>query len=263
MPPGNIILTDTDGRITLTLRDFKGQHRVVSRGRSYVPPPQSRASLEEVDESSLEDALAREKTVGRALGRGLSLPRRYVDEILSPGLAEPGAADPVRQGRRSRRSARVIKGLLASLDDPTPSLVETPAGLELMVVQPARGTVVETAPTVSQLMDKAFSDFAGRGRGRGRASEGGPGGQGDRGHDTATRGAERRVEAELSQAEEARERGEELGLEGGCRGPHRPCRSRQRLGETIRGPIVDRFASLPRSSTRQRPPRQRSRRSRR
>jgi len=158
MPPGNIILTDANGRITLTLREFKGQHRVVSRGRTYVSPPQSRASLEDVDEKSLKEAMSKEKTVGRALGRGLSLPRRYVDEILaqvSLGQEEPA---PVSD-EKVAEIARVIKNLLASLEHPAPSLIEGPGGLELMVVQPVHGTVVETAPTVSQLMDKAFSNL--------------------------------------------------------------------------------------------------------
>jgi predicted ribosome quality control (RQC) complex YloA/Tae2 family protein len=158
MPPGNIILTDANGRITLTLREFKGQHRVVSRGRTYVAPPQSRASLEEVDQNSLEEAMSREKTVGRALGRGLSLPRRYVDEILAQ--VSLGQEDPTPVPDETvAEIARVIKNLLASLEHPTPSLVEGPGGLELMVVQPTHGIVVETAPTVSQLMDKAFSNL--------------------------------------------------------------------------------------------------------
>jgi predicted ribosome quality control (RQC) complex YloA/Tae2 family protein len=157
MPPGNIILTDANGRITLTLRDFKGQYRVVSRGRSYIPPPQSRASPEEVDDKSLADALAREKTVGRALGRGLSLPRRYVDEILAQVSLSQEQPTPVPE-EKVAEMVRVIKNLLASLDHPSPSLIEGPGGLELMAVQPTRGTVVETAATVSQLMDKAFSN---------------------------------------------------------------------------------------------------------
>jgi predicted ribosome quality control (RQC) complex YloA/Tae2 family protein len=156
MPPGNIILTDANGRITLTLRDFKGQYRVVSRGRTYIPPPQSRASPEEVDEKSLADALAREKTVGRALGRGLSLPRRYVDEILAQVSLSQEQPTPVSE-EKVAEMARVIKNLLASLDHPSPSLIEGPGGLELMAVQPTRATVVETAATVSKLMDKAFS----------------------------------------------------------------------------------------------------------
>jgi predicted ribosome quality control (RQC) complex YloA/Tae2 family protein len=156
MPPGNIILTEADGRITLTLNEFKSPYRVVSRGRNYVPPPQNRASLEEVDDKSLAEALAREKTVGRAIGRGLSLPRRYVDEILAKVSLSQEQPTPVPEGKAGE-IMQAIRDLLASLDHPTPSLMEGPGGLELMVVQPTRGIVVETAPTVSQLMDKAFS----------------------------------------------------------------------------------------------------------
>jgi predicted ribosome quality control (RQC) complex YloA/Tae2 family protein len=156
MPPGNIILTDAEGKITLTLREFKGTQRVVSRGRMYAPPPQGRASPEDVDERSLAEALSREKTVGRALGRGLSLPRRYVDEILAQVALTQETPTPVPE-EKVAEMVIVIKRLIANLQHPTPSLLEGPGGLEVMAVQPTQGIVVETAATLSQLMDKAFS----------------------------------------------------------------------------------------------------------
>jgi predicted ribosome quality control (RQC) complex YloA/Tae2 family protein len=156
MPPGNIILTDPTGRITLTLREFKGQHRTVGKGRMYIPPPQNRASPEEVDEKSLGEALAREKTVGRALGRGLSLPRRYVDEILAKVSMTQDQPTPVTQ-EKVVEIVEAIRETLAALEHPSPSLVEVAGGLEVMAVKPTRGVVIESAGTVSELMDKAFS----------------------------------------------------------------------------------------------------------
>lgn len=156
MPPGNIVLTEGGDRILVALREFKGQHRTVARGRTYVPPPQNRTSPLEVSASSLESMMSREKTVGRALGRGLSLPRRYVDEILAKVALNQEDPLPLPPGKLAEVE-RAIGDLMDSLGHPTPTLVETPSGLEMMVVQPVRGTVVETAPTMGELMDKAFA----------------------------------------------------------------------------------------------------------
>jgi predicted ribosome quality control (RQC) complex YloA/Tae2 family protein len=156
MPPGNIVLTRSDGVVVAALREFKGQHRTVAVGRTYVPPPQNRTSLEEVDDVTLADLLSREKTAGKAVGRGLSLPRRYVDEVLAKVSLTQEQPTPL-PAEKVAEMARVIRGLLSSLEHPAPSVVESPAGLELMIVEPAHGTVVETAQTLSELMDKSFA----------------------------------------------------------------------------------------------------------
>jgi len=83
MPPGNIVLTGPDGKIALILRDVKTETRRLAQGYQYTPPAQTRASLETLTREDLTKALAKEKTLGRALGRGLSIPRRYVDEMLA------------------------------------------------------------------------------------------------------------------------------------------------------------------------------------
>src|SRR5438552_12478671 len=83
MPPGNIVLTGPEGKVALALRDVKTEARRIAKGYPYVPPPQTRASIETLTRTDLKRALAKEKTLGRALGRGLSIPRRYVDELLA------------------------------------------------------------------------------------------------------------------------------------------------------------------------------------
>jgi predicted ribosome quality control (RQC) complex YloA/Tae2 family protein len=156
MPPGNIVLTDSGGRIILSLRESKGPQRSILRGRTYAPPPQTRGSPERADEVSLAESFAREKTVGRALGRGLSLPRKYVDEILarvSLGQDDPTPVPPEKISQISE----VVRALVASLDAPSPCLVKSGEGLELMAVAPANGEVVEMSPTMSMLADKVFS----------------------------------------------------------------------------------------------------------
>ncbi len=156
MPPGNIILTDAAGRIVLSLREASGPQRSIIRGRLYEPPPQSRSSPERADPESLAEAFSAEKTVGRALGRGLSLPRRYVDEILKRASLSQGDSTDVPP-ERIRRVSSVVAELVASLESPSPSLVRTGDGLELMAVRPESAEVVESAPTMSLLADSALS----------------------------------------------------------------------------------------------------------
>ena len=155
MPPGNIVLTDTEGVVIVALREFRSTRRTIGRGRRYAPPPQNRASPEALDEASLRDIVTRDKTVGKALGRGLSFPRRYVDEILAKVALGQEQETPLPE-EKVREIGSAIKSLLAAMKEPTPSLVEGASGLELMMVSPVHGTVVETAPSMSELMDKAF-----------------------------------------------------------------------------------------------------------
>ena len=161
MPPGNLVLTGPDGKIALILRDVKTEARRLAKGFPYTPPAQTRASLETLTKEGLRNALAKEKTLGRALGRGLSIPRRYVDEILA--RLSHGQEDPtdIPEAEVDRIMA-TVKEMLASIEDhPSPCLVKTDEeSVEVMVIQPEGRRVVETSPTLSPLLDKLlFSDL--------------------------------------------------------------------------------------------------------
>jgi predicted ribosome quality control (RQC) complex YloA/Tae2 family protein len=158
IPPGNFILTDKDDRIVLAMREAKGGGRSTARGRPYTPPPQTRSSPDDVDEASLIESFSKEKTVGKALGRGISLPRKYVDEILvRASLTQDGEASLVTR-EKVTELARIVKEMIASLDSPSASLVERNGAMELMSVSPAPPTrVIERGETISSLMDKIFT----------------------------------------------------------------------------------------------------------
>ncbi len=161
MPPGNLVLTGPDGRIALILREVKTESRRLAKGYSYTPPAQTRASLETLTKQDLTKALAKEKTLGRALGRGLSIPRRYVDEILA--RLSHGQEDPTNiSDSEVDLIMTTVKEMLASIEDnPSPCLVKTDEEpVEVMVIQPEGRRVVETSPTLSPLLDKLlFSDL--------------------------------------------------------------------------------------------------------
>ncbi len=157
MPPGNLVLVGPDGKVALALREARSGARRVARGSPYSPPAQSRASLETLTRDGLERALAGEETLGRALGRGLSIPRRYVDEILArasrrqddPPSGTPEEADSI---------AAAVEELLGGIESaPYPCLVRTEAGgVEVMVSRPRSARVLEESPDLSPLLDKAL-----------------------------------------------------------------------------------------------------------
>jgi predicted ribosome quality control (RQC) complex YloA/Tae2 family protein len=159
MPPGNIVLTGPDGKIALALRDVKTDARRLAQGFPYTPPPQTRASLETLTRDDLVKALAKEKTLGRALGRGLSIPRRYVDEILARLSHGQEDASDVQDAEVDRIMATVKEMLEGLQDRPWPCLVRTDGGttVEVMVTRPKSREVVESSQTLSPLLDKVLS----------------------------------------------------------------------------------------------------------
>lgn len=161
MPPGNIVLTGPGGKIALALREVKTGARKLAKGYPYVPPPQTRASLESLTREDLTSALAREKTLGRALGRGLSIPRRYVDEILARLSHVQGDSTEISEAEVDRIMA-TIKELLVGIEtNPSPCLVRTDdKTVEVMVAVPKSMEVVQSSPTLSPLLDELlFSDL--------------------------------------------------------------------------------------------------------
>jgi predicted ribosome quality control (RQC) complex YloA/Tae2 family protein len=155
MPPGNLLLTGPDGKLVLLLRDVKTESRWLVKGHPYTPPVQRRASLETLTRDDLKSALAKEKTLGSALGRGLSIPRRYVDEILARlSLAQGGSTD-IPEAEVDRMMS-TVRDMLATIEDhPFPCLVRTEEGsVDVMVVKPAAREVVDASRTLSPLLDR-------------------------------------------------------------------------------------------------------------
>jgi len=155
MPPGNLLLTGPDEKIALILRDVRTESRRLAKGYPYTQPAQTRASLETLTREDLKSALAKEKTLGRALGRGLSIPRRYVDEMLARLARAQEDTTDIPEADVDGIMA-TVRGMLANLEDqPSPCLVRTDEGsVEVMVIQPKGREVVETSPTLSPLLDK-------------------------------------------------------------------------------------------------------------
>lgn len=158
MPPGNVLLTAADGKIMVVLREAKSEARRLSKGYRYLPPAQNRASLETLTSDDLAKALAKEKTLGRALGRGLSIPRRYVDEILARLSRGQEDSTDISRPELDAIMATIREMLQGIEDHPSPSLVRNDeASVEVMVTRPKSRQVVESSTKLSPLLDKLLS----------------------------------------------------------------------------------------------------------
>ncbi len=160
MPPGNVIVTDGEGKVLVAQDEVRSKSRRVVRGGDYVPPVQSRQSPAEVVPAEVRRMLEDEKTVGSAIGRHVALPRKYVEECLSRlGVADNSPSS--RLAGREEEVVRVLGGMVAEArDSPMPCLCETPKGVDIFVIPPSGAKSVEVAKTVSEICDRLFLEEA-------------------------------------------------------------------------------------------------------
>ena len=156
MPPGNVIITDPEGRVLLAQTEVRAVSRRVVRGESYHPPRQSRLSPDAMDPDGVRRILEEEKTAGKAIGRHVALPRKYVVEAL----ARLGVGEAAPSSALVGREEEVVRTLVAMVsearDSPSPCLCEVPDGVEIYVIPPASAEPKEFTPTVSELCDRLF-----------------------------------------------------------------------------------------------------------
>ena len=156
MPPGNVIVTDGEGKILVVRREVRTPARRLVRGGRYVPPVQTRLSPLGVGAGAVGEMIAQETTVGRAIGRHVGLPRKYVMECLD----RLGLKDDDPSSKLLGKEARVVD-VLAQLvrevrENPRPCTCETPKGEEIYAIPPAGARVKATASTLSELCDRLF-----------------------------------------------------------------------------------------------------------
>jgi predicted ribosome quality control (RQC) complex YloA/Tae2 family protein len=157
MPPGNVVVTEREGKILIALREVRTPRRRLVRGGVYSAPAQKRASPGSVDgESIARMLLSAQATVGQVIGRNLALPRKYVREVLHRlSLTESTPASVV--ATRASEIAAVVRGLVEEAhENATPCLCSTPEGLELFAVRPEAFEVVEEGESLGVLCDKVL-----------------------------------------------------------------------------------------------------------
>lgn len=156
MPPGNIIVVDTGGRVVTALTEVRSKNRRVVRGEGYEPPRQTRLSPADVTATEVEAMLREENTVGRAIGRHVALPRKYVAEVLARlGLGDGSPSSGL--AGRGGEVAGVLKALVSEArDDPRPCVCLQDGAEEIFVVPPRGAEVVARSESVSDLCDSLF-----------------------------------------------------------------------------------------------------------
>jgi len=156
MPPGNIIVTDSEHKILLLQEEVRAETRRLVRGGNYEPPKQSRLSPAEVSSEDVKMMLRDEKTVGRAIGKHIALPKKYVAETLSRlGLAEASPSTDI-EGREDEVVEVLRQMVREAVDNPKPCLCETSKGQEIFVIPPKGAEAAESSKGISELCDRLY-----------------------------------------------------------------------------------------------------------
>ena len=153
MPPGNIILVDGNGTILLLKNEVKSTSRRLVRGMAYSAPAQRRLSPSVVGPKDVLEMAKAEKTVGKAIGKHVSLPRKYVTEALTRLSLDAEAASSQLEGREAEVTGVLREMLEEAQERPHPCVCETEDGDEIFVVPPKRLKVKRESQTVSSLCD--------------------------------------------------------------------------------------------------------------
>ncbi len=169
MPPGNIIVLDERRKIVLALREVRSPQRRILRGEGYSPPAQTRLSPDRIDENILKSILAKESRAGKALGKGISLPRRYIDEILRRSALKQDDPSP-QSGEKVREVASVVKEILAEATNPHAYIVKVNDETHLMAIKPTIGEILQEGATFSELLDETVSPIIMEGEGHEQAA---------------------------------------------------------------------------------------------
>ena len=116
---GNMILTDGEGRILSLLRPLKVRHRELRPGVTYALPPTRARCAEDITREDLEPLQSSDLPVSRWVGRNLSLPRKYVHEILGRSHIPPDAVGSQLTPEDLDRLYGTVRLTVQMITDPT------------------------------------------------------------------------------------------------------------------------------------------------
>jgi len=153
MPPGNIVVMDGDGRITLVEREVRSPRRRLVKGLQYEAPAQSRLDPRGLTTQELVSACREEKTAGKALGKHVSLPRKYVAEVLRRVGVDEGAPSADLEALAGRAS-EVVRCLVENAEvRPQPCLCNFDGREEIFATEPSGLEVLKKGKSMTELCD--------------------------------------------------------------------------------------------------------------
>jgi predicted ribosome quality control (RQC) complex YloA/Tae2 family protein len=160
MSHGNVVVTDVGNRILAVESEVRAPGRRLVRGGIYSTPSQRRKSPAAASGEDVSGAISREKTAGGAVGRGFSLPRKYVAEVLFRLGVEESSASSALQGREDE-VAQTLRTLVREAEEsPRPCVCDTPGGEEIFVVTPRAFEAKAKGGSVSELCDEYLLEAA-------------------------------------------------------------------------------------------------------
>ena len=160
MPPGNLLVLDPGWKVRLALSEVRSEGRWLVKGSRYSPPRQTRLSPEEADRGAVAAMLAEEDTVGKAIGRHVALPRKYVADALRRLGADDATPSAALAGKEEQ-VAKVLEEMLEQArNSPAPCVCDTARGAELYAFHPEGQAVKYEASEMSVLCDRLFLEEA-------------------------------------------------------------------------------------------------------
>ena len=81
-PPGNLVLTNEDGKVIVSLREVESKSRTVKPGKIYSPPPSRFSYTVGNPPDNLFTLLRQDSPIIAALSRDLGLGGKYAEELL-------------------------------------------------------------------------------------------------------------------------------------------------------------------------------------
>ena len=161
MPPGNLVVLDEKSRVVLAQREVRTPKRRVVKGEDYRPPKQGRHSPADVMPEDVAVMLAEEKTAGRAIGRHVGIPRKYVAEALRRlGVSDESPSSALR-GKEEAVSSALRRMVSDARDNPRPCVCGEGGAEEIFVIPPRGAEVTATSRRLSELCDRVFLSEAG------------------------------------------------------------------------------------------------------
>ena len=79
---GNMLLCNYNKKILALMHSIDVRHRQLRVGLEYRPPPQDGLDIMELKKEEFRKILSTSTSVGKIVGRGLGLPKKYVEEII-------------------------------------------------------------------------------------------------------------------------------------------------------------------------------------
>ena len=135
IPRGILVLTDSEGKVLVTNKEFKGKDREVVIGRKYVLPPMFRG-FRKLGIDEWFEKLSSYKSLIQGLTRGLGVPPEVVNEVLSDRITNLVDKDVISEVR-----GRVIAFVDEVLKKPEPVVIaskNTHEYLAFLTFKPSR-----------------------------------------------------------------------------------------------------------------------------